>query len=1132
MTDVHYGFGKLCREGDSIPRRDPDDRMAVMFKFYIDLIRPYVPNPEVDWRKVNFDKNFLSYNDPTVEDEFQRFSFRDLGPIIPAAVWASGQIMFPLVIPHQFPTPVREIEFFFAVVGFSLVAIDLKMLWVSELNAFHAHVRRVVNLLYIFVILNGTSWNLSNYHARCDKTWQFLSGFLGMNPDSANYQHDCIDVVNAYTPIMFGFPLLGIRVHPLANVAAGIVGIALVYVGNVAMPDNVRAAGETDPELVMKLLVYLLAFAMCIIVSTVRFVLLRTQFERSASSLRQAALTEQRREEVDGMLCAMLPASALDRLLTGERISDWTPSATVLFSDMVGFTHWSSSRSAATVVNMLNTLCIEFDQMAIQAGVEKVKTIGDAYWAVCGLPEENPDHAVIMCRFAVMMHSVVHRLASQNSSEWGDVQLRIGVNSGPVSAGLFGTLRLTYEVFGQTSELANLFEQKGVPNRVCIGPETAYQLPDSIEVEDHITVTAPTSTVTPPHQRHIAEGEQIALKLLAPNAFAADRFAAQVGSRTGTESYKTPSVMDGRHSTISHQSEVSLTKTQRSGKPDQRKAKHQQRELFMKRRSRKAELAANIESLEDMEERFSARRFNWIFMGYADPAVEKEYEFFVLHAHMPLRRATRLIITALIVLELILLAIEQPTIPAVSAVLIPVSLVIMIVISIFSFVKDGDLIPPVVDGALFLTAFAINILGCGFIPNSIVGNDPTYIFTLFCAMIGLGITAIPAAFVVVALLGVIMPLNVYFVWSSLLLIGDLVFLFFSVILSLFVSVIAEKLFRRQFLEIHVQAYNEREQQRREAEQRVLLESVVPTHVIPALQKWLDQGMDPRNTIRRHLPMAAIGFIKLLPPDESFGSPLTDSPKKLVGLDEVHSGLPTFENHVTADKAVSHDGWIFEAHLRVDECLAYFRSFDKIKTIGDVVMMAGDFRTTDQVGETSVAADDADGVGAVDRSAYDMLVAVSMLFNRTELNDSRNCNVKFRAGFHVGECLGTVQGTSRLAFDVFGDCVNTASRALYTLPKDRLIGCTESFYASVRRAQKAGARPKAPFMTREVGYDERVEREMKGKGAIAVYQLSSLPPTEVPEDAVMALATSSNGPGNPSSPTSTNKGPRSAAYESV
>jgi len=131
-------------------------------------------------------------------------------------------------------------------------------------------------------------------------------------------------------------------------------------------------------------------------------------------------------EEVDTILRATLPESVLDRLSANEPVFDVSHSATVLFSDLAGFTAWSSVREAEDVVTMLNTLVSAFDGLASASpAIEKVKTIGDAYWAVAGMPVPVPLHASAMCRFGLLMQSAAQD-AAESSDAWSGIKMRIG----------------------------------------------------------------------------------------------------------------------------------------------------------------------------------------------------------------------------------------------------------------------------------------------------------------------------------------------------------------------------------------------------------------------------------------------------------------------------------------------------------------------------------------------------------------------------------------------------------------------------------------------------------------------------------------------------------------------------------
>jgi adenylate cyclase len=170
--------------------------------------------------------------------------------------------------------------------------------------------------------------------------------------------------------------------------------------------------------------------------------------------------------ENERLLLNILPAPIADRLKAGqERIADAFADATVLFADIVGFTQLSAARPAEAVVEFLNDLFSRFDEAARELGIEKIKTIGDAYMAVCGLPEPAPDHTERMMRMAVRML----RLARASGEALGlPLTLRIGVNCGPVVAGIIGKRKFIYDLWGDAVNLASRMESHGVPDAVQV----------------------------------------------------------------------------------------------------------------------------------------------------------------------------------------------------------------------------------------------------------------------------------------------------------------------------------------------------------------------------------------------------------------------------------------------------------------------------------------------------------------------------------------------------------------------------------------------------------------------------------------------------------------------------------------
>jgi class 3 adenylate cyclase len=178
--------------------------------------------------------------------------------------------------------------------------------------------------------------------------------------------------------------------------------------------------------------------------------------------------------KTEELLLNILPRSIAKRLRDGEeRIADSFPNVSVLFADMVGFTMMTRKTTATALVDMLDELFSHFDLITEKHGLEKIKTIGDCYMLAGGVPEPRDDHAVATVEAALEMCEALREMHERTG---GALQMRIGVHSGPIVAGVIGIRKFTYDLWGDTVNVASRMESTGEPGRVHVSPATAELL--------------------------------------------------------------------------------------------------------------------------------------------------------------------------------------------------------------------------------------------------------------------------------------------------------------------------------------------------------------------------------------------------------------------------------------------------------------------------------------------------------------------------------------------------------------------------------------------------------------------------------------------------------------------------------
>ena len=186
------------------------------------------------------------------------------------------------------------------------------------------------------------------------------------------------------------------------------------------------------------------------------------------------------RERSERLLLNILPAPIAERLkASGDAIAEHSDGVTVLFADIVGFTPLSACKTPQALVELLNRVFSEFDALADAHGLEKIKTIGDAYMAVAGLPQPWPDHAARAARMALAMLDATARVAAETGEK---LALRIGLHSGPVVAGVIGRRKFTYDLWGDTVNTASRMESHGVPGAIHCTEATALLLQGAFQL--------------------------------------------------------------------------------------------------------------------------------------------------------------------------------------------------------------------------------------------------------------------------------------------------------------------------------------------------------------------------------------------------------------------------------------------------------------------------------------------------------------------------------------------------------------------------------------------------------------------------------------------------------------------------
>jgi class 3 adenylate cyclase len=279
-----------------------------------------------------------------------------------------------------------------------------------------------------------------------------------------------IDLAEAYAPIydferqlLISATLLMLLVIILAMVMAS---LFVKPINQLIESARKVAAGQLD--------------AIAILETQDEFGELAQSFNLMVTSLHdQTDLVEEKNRENEQLLLSIFPAAIAKRLKQGEKnIAESASNVTVLFSDLTGFSKLSDSLTAYEIVSILNDLVTSFDETADRYGMEKIKTIGDSYMAVCGLSVPYLDHDKRAIDFAIEMQAIVRRFSQERGFQ---LNISLGINSGDIVAGIVGRNKFIYDVWGDTINIASALKAACPEGSILVSHEIYHRLCDLYE---------------------------------------------------------------------------------------------------------------------------------------------------------------------------------------------------------------------------------------------------------------------------------------------------------------------------------------------------------------------------------------------------------------------------------------------------------------------------------------------------------------------------------------------------------------------------------------------------------------------------------------------------------------------------
>lgn len=278
----------------------------------------------------------------------------------------------------------------------------------------------------------------------------------------------------------------------------------------------------------------------------------------------QASMVFKESQRSDMLLYNIFPDVIVERLKdegSKKAFAESHDGVTVLFADVVSFTNMSAQISPQVLVELLDSMFLKFDDLAVKNGAEKIKTIGDCYMAAAGLPLCSPDHAKTMARFGLQMLELVSSGQMRNPATYEPIRVRVGIHSGPCVAGVIGHKKFAYDIWGDTVNTASRMESHGDPMRLHCSSDTYDLIKDDFfcEAREMMQVKGKGSMQTyfVVKEKPAAIGKSfVASTLLTPRNSSATRAVMEMRGRDDPDTSSIISIplSHGSHATFESQS--------------------------------------------------------------------------------------------------------------------------------------------------------------------------------------------------------------------------------------------------------------------------------------------------------------------------------------------------------------------------------------------------------------------------------------------------------------------------------------------------------------------------------------------------------------------------------------------------